>query len=180
MVYDLHNTKSLSFQWWLSRPSSATYAARDTSSERYWLVHIAVAPLGLQTPLAPWVLSLAPSLGPCVPFNRWVFKTMSKWFRFLPTGANTWSPWAWTLQTVPQTLEDSSHPRRPSTPSILGSLESGTQHMFQQNRECLGPSGAQTQEPCLTSGLGSYWSAFVYLGFKLSWQHHSHKRRYQF
>jgi hypothetical protein len=29
----------------------------------YLLVHIAVPPMGLQTPLAPWVLSLAPSLG---------------------------------------------------------------------------------------------------------------------
>ena len=28
-----------------------------------WLVHIVVPPMGLQTPLAPWVLSLAPSLG---------------------------------------------------------------------------------------------------------------------
>jgi hypothetical protein len=45
----------LSFQWWLTRPSSDTYAARDTSSGGYWLVHIVVPPL-LQTPLAPWVL----------------------------------------------------------------------------------------------------------------------------
>jgi hypothetical protein len=29
----------------------------------YWLVRIVVPPIGLQTPLAPWVLSLAPSLG---------------------------------------------------------------------------------------------------------------------
>jgi hypothetical protein len=29
----------------------------------YWLVHIAVPPIGLQTPLAPWVCSIAPSLG---------------------------------------------------------------------------------------------------------------------
>ena len=28
----------LSSQWWLTRPSSATYAARDTSSGGYWLV----------------------------------------------------------------------------------------------------------------------------------------------
>jgi hypothetical protein len=28
----------------------------------YWLVHIVVAPIGLQTPSASWVLSLAPSL----------------------------------------------------------------------------------------------------------------------
>ena len=31
--------------------------------EGYWLVHIVVPPIGLQTPLAPWVLSLAHSLG---------------------------------------------------------------------------------------------------------------------
>ena len=32
----------------------------------YWLVHIVDPPIGLQTPLAPWVLSLAPLLGsPC-------------------------------------------------------------------------------------------------------------------
>jgi hypothetical protein len=29
----------------------------------YWLVHNAVPPIGLQIPLAPWVLSLAPPLG---------------------------------------------------------------------------------------------------------------------
>jgi hypothetical protein len=29
----------------------------------YWLVHIVDPPIGLQIPLAPWVLSLAPTLG---------------------------------------------------------------------------------------------------------------------
>jgi hypothetical protein len=53
----------LSFQWWLTRPSSATYAARDTSSRGYWVVHIVVPLIGLQIPLAPWLLSLAPPLG---------------------------------------------------------------------------------------------------------------------
>ena len=53
----------LSFHWWPTRPSSDTYAARDTSSRGYWLVHIFVPPMGLQIPLAPWVLSLAPPLG---------------------------------------------------------------------------------------------------------------------
>jgi hypothetical protein len=33
------------------------------SSGGYWLVHIVVPPIGLPTSLAPWVLSLAPSLG---------------------------------------------------------------------------------------------------------------------
>jgi hypothetical protein len=28
----------------------------------YWLVHIVVPPMGMQTPSAPWVLSLAPPL----------------------------------------------------------------------------------------------------------------------
>jgi hypothetical protein len=46
-----------SFQWWPTRPSSDTYAARDKSSRGYWLVHNLVPPIGLQTPLAPWVLS---------------------------------------------------------------------------------------------------------------------------
>jgi hypothetical protein len=53
----------LSFHWWPIRPSSATYAARDTSSGEYWLVHIVVPPIGLQISSAPWVLSLAPPLG---------------------------------------------------------------------------------------------------------------------
>jgi hypothetical protein len=33
------------------------------SSGGYRLVHIVVPPIGLQTPSAPWVLSLDPSLG---------------------------------------------------------------------------------------------------------------------
>jgi hypothetical protein len=35
----------------------------ETQLWGYWLVHIVVPPIGLQTPLASWVLSLAPSLG---------------------------------------------------------------------------------------------------------------------
>jgi hypothetical protein len=34
-----------------------------TRAPGYWLVHIVVPPIGLQFPLAPWVLSLAPPLG---------------------------------------------------------------------------------------------------------------------
>ena len=57
-------TRGLSFHWWPTRPSTDTYAARDTSSSvGYWLVHIVVPPIGLQIPLAPWILSLAPPLG---------------------------------------------------------------------------------------------------------------------
>ena len=55
--------RGLSSQWWSTRPTSATNAARDTSSGGYSLVHIVVPPIGLQTPAAPWVLSLAPPLG---------------------------------------------------------------------------------------------------------------------
>jgi hypothetical protein len=55
--------RGLSFHWCPTRPSSDTYAARDRSSRGYWLVHIVVPPIGLQIPLAPWVLSLAPPLG---------------------------------------------------------------------------------------------------------------------
>ena len=62
-AYNLHKTTGFSSQKRLARPSSATYAARDMSSEGYWLVHIVVPPIGLQTPSAPWVLSLAPPLG---------------------------------------------------------------------------------------------------------------------
>ena len=55
--------RGLSSQWWPTRPSSATYAARGMSSGGYWLVHIVVPPIGLQTPSVPWVLSLVSPLG---------------------------------------------------------------------------------------------------------------------
>jgi hypothetical protein len=42
----------------------------ETGAQGYWLVHIAVPPIGLQTPSAPWVLSLAPPLGAVVSVNR--------------------------------------------------------------------------------------------------------------
>jgi hypothetical protein len=41
------------FDWWFS--------PRELWG--YWLVHIVVPPMGLQTPSVPWVLSLDPSLG---------------------------------------------------------------------------------------------------------------------
>jgi hypothetical protein len=41
------------FGWWFS----------PRELWRYWLIHIVVPPMGLQTPAAPWVLPLAPSLG---------------------------------------------------------------------------------------------------------------------
>jgi hypothetical protein len=55
--------RGLSSQWWLTRPSTDTYAARDMSSGGYWVVHIVVPTVSLQTPSAPWVLSLAPPMG---------------------------------------------------------------------------------------------------------------------
>ena len=71
-------------------------------------------------------------------------------------------------------------PRLPSTPRILGSLVSRTQHLFQHHQEFLRPAGAGTQEPHPTSGLGSFQSALVYLGFKLSRQAYGPQRRYHF
>jgi hypothetical protein len=56
-------TMRLSFQWWPTSPTSDTYAAREMRSGGHWLVHYVVPPIGLQTPLAPWILSLAPPLG---------------------------------------------------------------------------------------------------------------------
>jgi hypothetical protein len=35
----------------------------ETQLWEYWLVNIVVPPMGLETPSAPWVLSLAPPLG---------------------------------------------------------------------------------------------------------------------
>jgi hypothetical protein len=40
----------LSFHWWLTRPSSDTYAARDMSCGGFWCVPIVVPPIGLQIP----------------------------------------------------------------------------------------------------------------------------------
>ena len=62
-AYKVCKTKSLSSQWWPTRPSSVTYAARDRSSRGYWWVHIVVPPIGLQALSVPWVLSLASLLG---------------------------------------------------------------------------------------------------------------------
>jgi hypothetical protein len=35
----------------------------ETRAPGYWLIHIVVPPIGLQFPLAPWVLSQVPPLG---------------------------------------------------------------------------------------------------------------------
>ena len=52
----------LSLQWWPTKPSFDTYAARVKSSGVLVSSNV-VPPIGLQIPLAPWVLSLAPPLG---------------------------------------------------------------------------------------------------------------------
>jgi len=43
---------------------------RSGCSRGYWLVHIVVPPIGLQIPLAPWVLSLA-RISICICIRRW-------------------------------------------------------------------------------------------------------------
>jgi hypothetical protein len=39
------------------------YMQLESRAPGYWLVHNVVPPIGLQIPLAPWLLSLAPALG---------------------------------------------------------------------------------------------------------------------
>jgi hypothetical protein len=64
--------------------------------------------------------------------------------------------------------------------SNLGSLVSGTQHVFQSN--CDGPvtAGTRTTEPFLTRDLSSFWSVLVYLGFEQTRQLHGPQRRHHF
>jgi hypothetical protein len=52
----------LSFQWWPTRPSFDTYAARVKSSG-VLVSSLVDAPTGLQISLVPWILSLVPPLG---------------------------------------------------------------------------------------------------------------------
>jgi hypothetical protein len=54
------------FDWW--------FGPRDVWG--YWLVHIVVPPKGLQSPSAPWVLFLAPSLGTLC-YNGWLLASTS-------------------------------------------------------------------------------------------------------
>jgi hypothetical protein len=49
----------------------------ETRVPGYWLVHNVVPPIGLQFPLAPWVLSLTPPLGASL------YKLNSKWIKDL-------------------------------------------------------------------------------------------------
>jgi hypothetical protein len=48
---------------------------------RVWLVDIAVFPMGLQTPLAPSVLSLTPPLGTLAKSNDWMGTSASVFVR---------------------------------------------------------------------------------------------------
>jgi hypothetical protein len=47
----------------------------------YWLVHIFVPPMRLWTPSAPWVFSLAPSLGTLCLSNGWLWGSTSVFVR---------------------------------------------------------------------------------------------------
>jgi hypothetical protein len=60
------------------------------------------------------------------------------------------------LEDSPTSPEDSPHCRHPSTPRILGSLVSGIQHLFQNNREGPMPAEKGTQESSPTSSWGSF------------------------
>jgi hypothetical protein len=51
----------LSFQWWPTR-ASLIHMQLETWAPGYWLVFNGFPHIGLQIPLAPWVLSLAPPL----------------------------------------------------------------------------------------------------------------------
>jgi hypothetical protein len=53
---------SISLYWGI-RSSQGPLLETQLWGGGYWLVHIIVPPIGLQTPFSPWVLSLAPSLG---------------------------------------------------------------------------------------------------------------------
>jgi hypothetical protein len=59
------------FDWWFS----------PKELWEYWLVHIVVPPMGLQTLSTPWVLSLALSLGTRAPSNEWLWASTSVFVR---------------------------------------------------------------------------------------------------
>ena len=70
----------------------------------------------------------------------------SGWGVFIPVCASPSPSWARTQSRVPRSPEDSPRCKHPSTPRILGSLESGTQHLFQTSQRVLCQ--------CPTSGWG--------------------------
>jgi hypothetical protein len=61
-----------SYHWWTTRPSSATYAARDMSSGGYWLVHIVVLLNG------PWYSCLLWGYASAWQTQKWML-TVSYW-----------------------------------------------------------------------------------------------------
>jgi hypothetical protein len=60
------NALHIKGRWWFKGGSHFLQTTHHTFRRQ---VHIVVRPIGLQTPLAPWVLSLAPPLGVCI--RRW-------------------------------------------------------------------------------------------------------------
>jgi hypothetical protein len=64
-AYKVCKTKGHIFPMMANRPCSAFcyICSYRHELQGHWLVHIVVQPIVLQTPLAPWVLSLAPPLG---------------------------------------------------------------------------------------------------------------------
>jgi hypothetical protein len=101
-----------------------------------------------------------------------------QWLWFIQVSASPRPPWAISRQMVPISPKDSSHCRHPSTHRILGSLVSGTQHLFQNHWERPVSEGTATQETHTTSSLGSFRlvSAQGHLGRELSEQSHSTQR----
>jgi hypothetical protein len=66
--------------------------------------------------------------------------------------------------TLPWSPEDSPLPRHPSMSRTLGSLVSGTKHLFWYNQEGLGTAGTAHRNPAqpVTQGPSSqYWSIYV-------------------
>jgi hypothetical protein len=62
----------VAFGWWLS----------PWEHWGYWLVHIGVPPMGLQTPSAPCVLLLALLWGSCAPSCGWLWASTSVFVRY--------------------------------------------------------------------------------------------------
>lgn len=73
-------------------------------------------------------------------------------------------------------LSRCSHCHHRTLHRFLGSMASGTQHLFQTNCDTAETAGARTWKPCMTSSSVSFWSVLVYLGF----EHTSLQRRHHF
>ena len=75
-------------------------------------------------------------------------KPAHQWLGFIPISTTLAPSWAQTWQRVPRSPEDAPGCRHPSTPRVLGSLVSGTQHLFQKIPESLVSVGTGTKETC--------------------------------